>query len=76
MSEQNNIDPHHCNAGDPVTTVEVTPAADIQPGDADSLPETLTVAKISGRRIPFAAPAEDKKRTSGGLDSLGKGHLP
>ncbi|BCX67019.1 MULTISPECIES: hypothetical protein [Pseudomonas] len=79
MPEPNNIDPHVCNAGVPETTVEVAPAADIRPGDTDDVPlETGEAAKNSKRRASFAAPgpATDKKRTSGGLDSLGKGRLP
>ncbi|WP_137806904.1 hypothetical protein [Pseudomonas sp. G(2018)] len=78
MPEQNNIDPHVCNTGAPETTAEVAPAADIRPGDTDDSPlKTSETAENSNRRA-FAAPepATDKKRTSGGLDSLGKGYLP
>ncbi len=79
MSEQNNIDPHVCNAGVPEATAEVAPAADIRPGDTDDAPlKAGEAAENSTRRASFAAPdpATDKKRTSGGLDSLGKGRLP
>jgi hypothetical protein len=77
MSEQNNIDPHVCNAGVPVTTVEAAPAPDVHLVNTDDAePGADAAADTSKRRAPFAAPAEDKKRTSGGLDSLGKGYLP